>query len=149
MSLNQKSLSPVVRVRAALALVVFMAAQTLCFVHCNFGGGHGNSAPLSCHGAGAKAGHDEEDGSSSPSVPSPTTSCITLKTLLLGGDAPTLAAPAIHVLYSLTSFALAPDMTAPEPKVSFFGLANLRAWVFTPEVCLGPAHRSHAPPCLS
>lgn len=140
--------SPPLRCFAALALVIFVVAQTLCFVHCNFGGGHGDSAQPSCHGA-ASASAGQEEGDSAPSVPSPTGACLTLKTLLAGGDAPTLVAPQPHTLYLLVPFALALDVTATKPEVLFSRQANHSDWVFTPEVSLGPALRSLAPPFVS
>jgi len=146
---RQTILSPLLRSFAALALVIFVAAQTLCFIHCNFGGGHGDSAQPSCHGAAsASAGPDEGD-SSAPSVPSPTGACLTLKTLLAGGDAPTLVAPQPHTLYLLVPFALALEVTATEPEALFSRQANHSDWVFRPEVSLGPAFRSLAPPFVS
>src|SRR5687767_14861105 len=107
MRLRQTTLSPWLRSLAAFALLVFIAAQTLCFIHCHFGGGHGNSdAQPSCHGsAKAKATHSEHDAP----APAPTTTCLTLKTMLAGADAPTVLAPHFHTLYLLAPIALAPD----------------------------------------
>ena len=149
MGLRQTILSPLLRSVGALALVVYVAAQTLCFIHCNFGGGHGDSAPLSCHGAGAaaQACHDEGD-ASSPPVPSPTMTCFTLKNTLVSGDATTLVVPHFSVLYLLTPCALALEATAPKPEAIFSRQANHSDWVLTPEVSLGPAFRSLAPPFL-
>lgn len=146
---RQTILSPLLRSFAVLALVVFVAAQTQCFIHCNFGGGHGDSAPPSCHGAApAQACHGQGE-SSSPPVPSPTATCFTLKNLLTSGGALTLVVPDFFVLYLLTPLALALDVTATEPEAAFARQANHRDWVLTPEVSLGPAFRSLAPPFVS
>ena len=143
------TLSPLLRSLAALALMVFAAAQALCFVHCNFGGGHGDKAQPSCHGSPqTTASHDDHDGPT-PSTPAATTTCSTLKTMLAGADAPPLVAPQLHTLYLLAPVALALDATETQPDASFSRQAWRGGWVFTPLVCLGPAFRSLAPPFLS
>ena len=143
------TLSPLFRSLAALALMVFAAAQALCFVHCNFGGGHGDTAQPSCHGSPqTTASHDDHDGPT-PSTPAATTTCLTLKTMLAGADAPPLVAPQPHTLYLLAPISLALDATEEQPDASFSRQAWTGDWVFTPEVCLGPAFRSLAPPFLS
>lgn len=147
MSLCRTTLSPLLRSLAALALTVFVVAQTMCFIHCNFGGGHGNSdAQPSCHGSAQAKSH--HDGHEAP-APVPTASCSTLKTMLAGGDAPTLVAPQLHTLYLLAPVALALDATETQPDASFSRQAWTGDWVFTPLECLGPAFRSLAPPLLS
>lgn len=146
MNLRQTTLSPLLRSLAALALVVFVVAQAMCFVHCNFGGGHGDKAQPSCHGSPQHAASHDGGDDSAPSVPSPTAACSTLKTMLAGSDAPTLTAFQTHTLYLLPSVVLALDATETRPQVSFSRQAHSREWTFTPEVCLGPAFRSLAPP---
>lgn len=146
MRLRQTTLSPLLRSLAALALMVFVVAQAMCFVHCNFGGGHGDKAQPSCHGSPQHAASHDGDNDSAPSAPSPTTACSTLETMLAGGDAPTLTAFQTHTLYLLAPVALALDATEIQPDASFSRQVWTRDWVFTPEVCLGPAFRSLAPP---
>jgi hypothetical protein len=149
MRLRQTTLSPLLRSLAALALVVFVVAQAMCFVHCNFGGGHGDKAQPSCHGSPQHAASHDGDDDSAPSAPSSTAACSTLKTMLAGGDAPALTAFQAHTLYLLSPVVLALDATEVQPKASLSRQVRTREWVFTPEVCLGPAFRSLAPPFLS
>ena len=141
---RQTTLSPWLRSLAGFALLVFIVAQTLCFIHCNFGGGHGSSdTQPSCHGsAQAKAAHDDHNAP----APAPTTTCSTLKTMLAGADAPTVIGPQLHTLYLLAPVTLSLDATDAEPTSVSSRQARTRDWVFTPEVCLGPAFRSLAPP---
>lgn len=149
MRLRPTTLSPLLRSLAAFALMVFVVAQVMCFVHCHFGGGRGDKAQPSCHGSSrGTASHEGHDGPT-PSAPSPTATCSTLKTMLAGGDAPTLVAPQLHTLYLLAPVALAVDATETQPDASFSRQAGTRDWVFTPLVCLGPAFHSLAPPFLS
>ena len=68
--------------------------------------------------------------------------------MLAAADAPTLVAPQLHTLYLLPSMALALNATEVQPKAPFSRQAWTRDWVFTPEVCLGPAFRSLAPPFI-
>jgi len=146
MRLRQTTLSPLLRSLAALALIVFVVAQAMCLVHCNFGGGHGDKAQPSCHGSPQHAASHDGDNESAPSAPSPTTACSTLKTMLAGGDSTTLVVPQLHTLYLLTPMTLPLDATEVRLNASFSSQVWTRDWVFTPEVCLGPAFRSLAPP---
>jgi hypothetical protein len=66
--------------------------------------------------------------------------------MLAGGDAPALTAFQAHTLYLLSPVVLALDATATQPQAAFDRQAHSREWTFTPEVCLGPAFRSLAPP---
>lgn len=149
MGLRQTTLSPLLRSVGALVLVVYVVAQALCFLHCNFGGGHGDLASRpSCHSAGAaQACHDEGD-SSSPPVPAKTTTCSTLMNTLVSSDGPISVVPHFSVLYFLTPCALSLEAAAPKPEAIFSRQANHSDWVLTPEVSLGPAFRSLAPPSL-
>jgi len=142
------ALKPLFRHLAAVTLVVFVVAQVLCFIHCHSGGGHGSDAEKpSCHGTAAQSHHDE-DGSSSPK-PLPTGSCSTLKNLFASNGTLTLVVPDSPSLYVLNPFALALDTTAIEPSASISRHAGPREWSLTPEVYLGPAIHSLAPPLLS
>ena len=139
-------MGPWLRSLAMFALLVFVVAQTACFMHCNFGGGHGNSdAQPSCHdSATAKATHGKHDAPAS----APSATCSTLKTMLAGADAPTVIAPQFHTLYLVAPLSLALDATVALPEAAFFRQSWTGDWVFTPLVCLGPAFRSLAPPSL-
>ena len=133
---------------AATALIAFVAAQTLCFAHCNFARGRDVSATLSCHSAtpGQQPCHGK-DGTPS-SVPSPAISCSTLQNLFLG-DASIVAVPEFNALHALVPLVLAFEMSATEPDTHFLRQPIPPSWVFTPEVSLGPAFRSLAPPVVS
>jgi len=142
---RQTMMKPLFRSLAAVVLVAFVVAQEICVAHCNLGGEHADS----CHGASsAQPGHDEGN-SSSPPVPSPAASCFTVQNLMANGDAPTLVVPEFHALYALSLLALALDATATEPTTPISRTAWPRDWIFTPEVCTGPANRILAPPLLS
>ena len=144
MSLRRKTLSLLFRSLAVLALVTFSAAQTLCFIHCNFGDGPGHSgAPLSCHGsAKVKSCHN---GQETP-APAPSTTCLTFKTILAGGDPPILTTPHLPTPFLIDPVVLSLDAAERQADVSFSRRVRRADLAFTPVVCLGPALRSLAPP---
>jgi hypothetical protein len=144
MSLGRPILNPLLRSLAVLALTVFASAQTMCFLHCHVGGGSGhNNAQPSCHGsAQARHSHDRQD----TPAPAPSAPCSTLKTMMAGGDAPTVIAPQWHTLPLLFPVVLTLDATKAPPQTSLFRQAWTRDRVRGPEVYLGPAFRSLAPP---
>ena len=148
MRMRQTTLNPLVRTFAVLALMVFVMAQAMCFVHCNFGAGHGEEVQASCHSAPQPADSHEGDSDCRPSTPSPTAACSTLKTMVAQGDAPTLTSFQTHTLYLLPSLVLALDAIETRPQASIVSQAHSREWTFTPDLCLGPAFRSLAPPFI-
>jgi hypothetical protein len=137
----QTYLRPLLRSLAALTLVMFVVAQTACFIHCHFGGGHGTAGKPSCHGTAHAKSSPGKHVPSAPSIP-----CATLKSLVAGGDAFTFAAPVLHLV---PSFALPVDSLVrlgDAPDLADFRQSKFPDQVHTPEVCLGPAFRSLAPP---
>ena len=144
----QTILKPLLRSLGALTLAVFVVAEVMCFIHCHFGGGHGDGEKPSCHSTATAESNHHEDDSPSPK-PTPMGSCATLQNLLASNGALTLAVPEFAPLYSLTSFALALDATAIEPTALISRQPRPREWALTPEVYLGPAIHSLAPPVLS
>lgn len=137
-----------VRCVALLLLVVFVAAQAACFVHCHFGGGHGDAAKPSCHGASMAKAHDGHN-PAAPTVPASSIPCATLKSLLAGGDAYTLVLPVLQPIDFVPLSFDALNASEHESNLAHSRQAKTRDWVFTPEVCLGPAFRSLAPPVAS
>ena len=80
----------------------------------------------------------------------PTEACSTLKTMIVGDDAPAVVAPLFYSLHLLYPAALVP---VPEPAeatatAAFFRRIRIPDRVFAPGVCLDPAFRSLAPPLL-
>ncbi len=141
--------SPLLRTCAAGALLLWVAAQALCFGHCNFSGRPVISAQASCH-APAPAQNSESD--SCCPKPGDTSSgssvCATLKSALVDNDSSGTTQPNLSPLYTLALFSIVLEMTATAPSATVFRPAEKHDWAFTPEVFLGPAFRSHAPPAL-
>jgi len=150
MSLRQKQLHPFLRTIAAVTLLFWISALALCAVHCSLGVGHSESDGGSCHGsAAAQSNHDDHDSPSPAQHDSSEATCLTLKSALSNGNALTYVHPAFPVFYTLAPLAFALDSTVIKPTALAFRQARPREWVFTPEVCLGPAFRSLAPPSSS
>ena len=147
---RQTTFSPLLRFFAAGALLVWVAAQVFCFAHCNFGVSHGDSTQPSCHASAPSQAHHEDGDSSSPAHhdSSGSVACSTLKSALADSGSVSLVHPDFRLLYALTPVALMLDITAAEPISPCSRQARPREWVFTPEVSLGPAFRSLAPPSL-
>lgn len=148
MRLRETTLRPLFRSVAAATLFGWQAAQVLCTAHCSLGVGDCETGDAHCHGPLASASHHDDGDSPKPAHDDTSTSaaCITLKTALVNAGSLTLIQPDLFLLYTPPPFALALDVSAIEPEASFSRQAQPRDWVFTPEVCLGPAFRSQAPP---
>jgi hypothetical protein len=142
-----RALSPFLRCFAVGTLLVWLAAQTLCTAHCSLGVGRGQGAHASCHGPAAPQ-PDKGSPGPAPEGSSTTAACVTLKTVALSGGVVAWLVPGAHVLYTLAPVAQE-LVAAPEPDMAFPRQAWRRDWVFTPEVSLGPAFRSHAPPSIA
>jgi hypothetical protein len=137
-------LHPLTRLMAALALAVFVVAQAQCALQCS--GRPGAAASASCHAAPTASCCPSQGGAPLPCSPTASAACANLKTLDLADAAPVVWPAPEVVLWSLAEFFPALD-DAAAPAHGFFprpdGSANR---LFTPEVFLGPAFRSLAPP---
>jgi hypothetical protein len=149
MGLREKRLNPFFRSVAAATLCVWLAALVLCTAHCDFGVCHGDEEHTACHGLEPSQSHHDDGDSPAPADDDSSTSanCLTLKFALVSGAGLALVPSELHVLYTIAPLVL--DVTAAGPASLHSRQAKSRDWVFTPEVCLGPALRSHAPPTSS
>ena len=136
--------SPLLRSFAAGALLVWVVAQAFCFAHPDFGASMTMAEKSSAGHAATSKPMVGDSCCPKPHAPSEGSICITLKSALVSSDATTLVQPDFQLLYTLDPLTL--DVTAVEPPPSFSRQAESRDWVFTPEVCLGSAFRSLAPP---
>ena len=136
---------------ASAVLLAWLTAMAFCAAHCSLGIGRGDSVQSSCHGPAASASHTEADHSSAPRDHRSESSCNckVLKSALLTGNAPVLVPPDPHLLCLLPPFVALYDSLPAQPQTSLLRQSWRRDWVFTPEVSLGPAFRSLAPPFVS
>ena len=149
--LRQRKINPMLRICAALMLLVWVAASGFCSVEPLFA--HAKSSE---HDSGKTAHHQDE------AVPSSTDSghshdsdkhddgehscCASLTATPQSGGFVGLTKPDFGKLLSLDFIWLAQVLTFVQPETPSPRQTRAREWVFTPEVFLGPAFRSHAPP---
>ncbi|HZM05501.1 MAG TPA: hypothetical protein VFC44_21075 [Candidatus Saccharimonadales bacterium] len=151
MRLRPKASGPLFRCFAAATLLTWIGAQALCQAHCLTEGCHDEGGDASCHSVKvASSHHGNEDHGSQPCDDDRCAgaSCQILKSALIGHGTLPLVTPQLSLLHIVAPFMLMLDATEIEPVAFFSRQASPRKWVFTPEVCLGPALRSHAPPAF-
>lgn len=148
MSSRQTKLRPLLRWLAVLTLLVWTGAQALCQTHCSSSACSEESGEANCHADKPSDSHHGDENPPGHQDSSADASCDTLKSALSSHTASPLVTPEFSILYTLVPTALALDATAIEPSVSLLRQADRRDKVSTPEVFLGAAFRSLAPPVL-
>src|SRR5438445_11298110 len=144
------TLNPILRWFAAVTPLTWIGAQALCQAHCLFGACHDEQDDTSCNAVASEVPQPgDDDHGAQPYDHDADASCLTLKSALTSNGTAPLITPQFSLLYTLAPLALTLDATTVEPVAPLSRQARLRDWVFTPEVCLGPAFRSHAPPFSS
>ena len=143
---RQTTLRPLFRCFAAVTLLFWIGAQVLCQAHCTPAACHDESGTAGCHETTTPNSHHGDEHTPAHQDSSADASCEILKSALSGNAVSPLIIPEFSILYTLAPTALALDVTGIKPEALFSRDARLRGWVFTPEVFLGPAFRSHAPP---
>ena len=124
---------------AALMLLVWVAAQALCFAHCHFSSAK-KSTTVAHHQGSCCPKKAEKSGS---------TVCVTLKSALHDSSAQNDAVLFPSRAHALIAWADALEFRASDATQNFLRQQSFRDRLRTPEVCLGPAFRSHAPPVLA
>ena len=146
MRTSSNHLTATTRLTGACALSVWLIALVLCWFHCSFGscesGGRPGVKHASCHGSPISKGQK-----SLP--PSNGSSCLAKNQFSSEQSTLSVQAPEQVLSYDLPLLA---DLLLSQLDRSDFS-RNLREssqphFVFEPEVCLGPAFRSLAPPPL-
>lgn len=142
----QKQLCLLLRFVAAVTILFWVGAVMLCTVQCT----QETCENDSCHSSAVHRSDHDGDEHDSPSpghhdeLPSGT--CLTLKSALSVSNAPAYFHPVFSVFYTLAPLAFTFDLQPPDSAALVLRQARLREFVLTPEVCLGPAFRSLAPP---
>ena len=143
---------PWLRFAAAATLGVWLAAVGLCTTSDTLAAGAESHAKPACTDSAPVPDCCHKSAPSSPAkqpCSSDCAPCKVLKTALLGTtDARVIPLLGI-ALCALVPFAPAFDAGFQPSTASVFRQAQHREWTFTPEVCLGPAFRSLAPPSLT
>ena len=132
-------------------LLVWVSALVLCSTHCSVGCGHEDASHASCDGVAVSDSHGDDDQSGAPSDEDSQTSyaCGLLKSGLSSGQAHArVVQPELPLLYVLPPFFALLESARNMSEATLFRQGRPCDWVFTPEVYLGPAFRSLAPPVL-
>ena len=140
------SISPSMRGIAAVVLVCWSVALAVCWNHCATGAcsrpAQADDQP-SCHG------HVSSEGEDTPaSGNSAENACFAKKPFVSQLDVAHADSPSLHLAY-VSALLLAQYEFQNTSETVGIRQATLRDWVFTPEVSLGPAFRSLAPPGLA
>ena len=134
-------MNPFLRFAAAGTLLIWLSAVVMCQAHCCGDDGHA-SAEITLHNSTTNSHGGDKNNHHDDSA------CLTLKSALHSDNGIALVKPNLHFVYSLVSVALSTDKIAIEPAVNF-RQHNRCDWAFTPELSLGPALHSLAPPVLA
>ena|SRR5688572_4862886 len=143
----RRNISPAMRGIAALVLVCWSVALATCFHFCATRGCDRivtAKAESSCEAHCAKKNSNQQQESESPCGDS---TCFTKKPLAAEKNVARVDQPSLILAFLTAPLVLAFEL--PEDADATFSRQALpRDWVFTPEVSLGPAFRSLAPPAL-
>ena len=147
-----------VRAFAAVTLLAWVAAQILCTAHCSFGicSGEGQA---SCHKSALQSHHHEppeveahhhanHSGEPPASSDMPSSVCLALKSALVNSASLKVTYFQSQAFFTVWPVLLATDVKTFEQSAQILRQVKRAIWVFTPEVCLGPAFRGLAPPVL-
>ena len=130
-----------------MVLVCWSAALATCFYFCATRGCDrivAAKAELSCEAHCAKNNSDPSQKSESPCGDS---MCFTKKPLAAEKNVASASQPSPSLAFLIAPLVLAFELP-DDAEAVFSRPAPPRDWVFTPEVSLGPAFRSLAPPVL-
>jgi hypothetical protein len=139
--------SPVMRVMAAVVLLCWSVALAVCWNHCASGTCESGQATApdaqpSCH-----ATTDTED-PGSDSSDAAGNACFAKKPFAGERDSSALSAPLLSLAFLASNPAEILYELAVPPQTAPVRQPGSSDWVFTPEVSLGPAFRSLAPPAF-
>jgi len=140
MKSSSAKLNPFLRFAAAGTLLIWLSAVGLCQLHC--------CGDDNCDGTHiiAHTGTDSHDGDKNHHDDS---ACLTLKSALQNNNAITFVKPNFGLVFNLNFLSAVTSVkTSPSETFIFRQPPDLNR-VFTPEVCLGPAFHSLAPPALA
>lgn len=146
---RRTTLNPLLRCAAAGMLALWVSAVVLCQVHCSCQGDDAISGKTLATRGEVSSFHHENKDAPSPADHHDDSLCVSLKSTALADNTFTLVHPASALLYTLSPSTVAPNATIANPPAPFFRQSRWPDWALTPEVSLGLAFRSLAPPVSS
>ena len=152
---RQRKSSLAFRLCAVVSLLVWVAASGFCSVESLFGQAghhaehHADVAAQHEHDAApASADSDHHSHDSDKNSDDEHACCSSLTAAAPSAHQTVLTKPDFGKLLSFNLLWLSQALTFVQPEAPISRQPPDREWVFTPEVCLGPAFRSHAPPLV-
>jgi hypothetical protein len=148
---RQPKLKPALRLCAALSVLIWLSATSYCSLEFLIGHPEGehHAGQAATHDAAQSHGESGHSQDSDNNGSSDESCCSTLQAPPLTAGTPVLLKPDFGKLASFHFLWLARTLTLDAPETTPPRQAQHRDWIFTPEVSLGPAYRSHAPPSFS
>ena len=153
---RQYRLNPLLRIGAALLVLVWVASTSLCSAehlirHSESAGAHDDASAVDHHdvaSSDADSGHSHDSGKHHDDQHS---CCDSPKILPQSSQSGLLAKPDFGKAFSISAILLAQELTRVQANTTALSVRHAaeRDWIFTPEVSLGPAFRSHAPPLFT
>jgi hypothetical protein len=136
--LRQHKLKPSLRICAAALVVVWLAAIGLCSTDCMGDDCHADSANIKKAATTNGQSHDSDSHDDSL--------CASLHSVCPATPSSTLIKPDFGLAFTLDFISTRQIVAVTPPETFISRQPPDRDWVFTPEVCLGAAFRSLAPP---
>lgn len=139
---SKQRLTPMLRICAAMSLVFWLAALAFCSAECLDKSSDSDQMTQSAAGADhhdSDSDHHDHDDSF----------CVSLHSFAPGSVVCELAKPDFSLAFAPNFFSAPQRISIVEPENPIFRQPPNREWLFTSEVYLGPAFRSHAPPFSS
>lgn len=144
---RQRKSSLAFRLCAVVSLLVWVAASGFCSVESLIGADHhADGAAQHDHDVAASADSDHHSPDSDKKDGDEHSCCSSLTAAAPSASQTILTKPDFGKLLSPNFLWLAQTLAFVQPEAPILRQPPDRQWVFTPEVYLGPAFRSHAPP---
>ncbi len=137
---RQLKLSAWLRICAGLALVSWLAAWIVCTTECHTEAAEHMDQASAANGPSHDSDKNEHHNDSF---------CVSLHSLCPPTHQPVLTKPDFSLAFTLPFLATVPLDTLAQTETPISRQSPDRQFVFTPEVCLGPAFHSLAPPVLA
>jgi hypothetical protein len=148
---RKRKSSLALRLCAVVSLLVWVAASGFCSVESLIGHAehHAHGAAQHEHDAApASADSDHHSHDSDKNDSDEHSCCASFAAAVPSAQQTVLTKPDFGKLLAFNFLWLAQALTFVQPEAPISRQPPDREWVFTPEVCLGPAFRSHAPPLV-
>ncbi len=147
---RQRKSSLALRLCAVASLLVWVAASGFCSMESLVGADHhaDGAAQHEHYAAPASADSDHHSHDSDKNGGDKDSCCSSLTAAAPSAHQTLLTKPDFGKLLSHNFLWLAQALTFVQPEAPITRQAQHREFIFTPEVCLGPAFRSHAPPLV-